>query len=386
MKTLYLHIGTPKTGTTTIQNFCLDNQKLLAQKGYYYPTFEYQFPHIKKYCNAHFLVAKLQDSDGWRNYDQEQKVAEEGMSQLLQFFEQYDNIILSDERIWNGGLSEDRNCWKRLQERIINKGVTIKVIVYLRRQDDYLFSWWNQHVKINRRDQAALSFTEVLETLPVIQLDYYTVLEQISAYVGKENIIVRIFDKKEFLKHSSDGSILADFLETLHLEYTDEYTIADPVKNPGLTKNNVEIKRLLNTLPNSYEMGQPLFYKILVEQSENNTTDKKTSMFSKEEHEQFLATYREGNAKIAKEYLGLNDLFEYSYHAEEKWNRNNDEFPADIIKFFGSTTLQLLQEIRKLEQRVQTQEHHINNLRYKLKHPAQAVFHKLYQHKESTKK
>lgn len=39
MKTLYLHIGTPKTGTSAIQIFCKDNQETLKKQGYYYPIF-----------------------------------------------------------------------------------------------------------------------------------------------------------------------------------------------------------------------------------------------------------------------------------------------------------------------------------------------------------
>ena len=36
MKTLYLHIGLPKTGTTSIQKFCMDNKKKLNDMGINY--------------------------------------------------------------------------------------------------------------------------------------------------------------------------------------------------------------------------------------------------------------------------------------------------------------------------------------------------------------
>ena len=35
MKTLYLHIGTPKTGTSALQYFCAGNRKILEEKGIY---------------------------------------------------------------------------------------------------------------------------------------------------------------------------------------------------------------------------------------------------------------------------------------------------------------------------------------------------------------
>ena len=40
MKTLILHIGTPKTGTTSIQNFCGLNRERLDELGIHYPLKE----------------------------------------------------------------------------------------------------------------------------------------------------------------------------------------------------------------------------------------------------------------------------------------------------------------------------------------------------------
>lgn len=36
MRTLYVHIGTPKTATTSIQMFCVENQKVLNKQSYSY--------------------------------------------------------------------------------------------------------------------------------------------------------------------------------------------------------------------------------------------------------------------------------------------------------------------------------------------------------------
>lgn len=37
MKTLYIHIGTSKTGTTSLQHFCTENEKLFEEQRYMYP-------------------------------------------------------------------------------------------------------------------------------------------------------------------------------------------------------------------------------------------------------------------------------------------------------------------------------------------------------------
>ena len=46
MRTLYVHIGTPKTATTSIQMFCVENQKVLNKQSYSYPLFFFFYSHV----------------------------------------------------------------------------------------------------------------------------------------------------------------------------------------------------------------------------------------------------------------------------------------------------------------------------------------------------
>ena len=48
MKTLYLHIGTPKTATTSLQHFCEENETIFKENNYCYPLFPRKFRHIQK--------------------------------------------------------------------------------------------------------------------------------------------------------------------------------------------------------------------------------------------------------------------------------------------------------------------------------------------------
>ncbi|MGN0155088.1 MAG: hypothetical protein ACI4A3_11625, partial [Lachnospiraceae bacterium] len=322
MKTLYLHIGTPKTATTAIQTFCWDNREVLEKHNYCYPMFEYQYFNAQKYRNGHFLVGKIIDENGVRQCEQEQVNIREGLEQIFQYFEQYDNVILSDEGIWNRSLLEDMRCWRLIHDEFVLKDIMVKVIVYFRRQDDFLFSWWNQQIKEGMHNSSVLSWDEVVETKPFIKMDYYDVLTKIAEQIGKENITVRLFDRKQF----AGGSIQADFLEAVGLHYTDEFQILTPMKNPSLTKNNIEIKRVLNMLPELEKKENDRFRKLLTQLSEGDTSDRTQSMFSEEEYRQFMESYNEGNRRIAQEYLGRDgDLFDDAYNAETKWDCQNDQ-------------------------------------------------------------
>jgi hypothetical protein len=64
MKTLYIHIGCPKTATTSIQYFCNENKEILSKNGVYFPIFEQKYKDVNPYRNGHFLIAHQYDSNG----------------------------------------------------------------------------------------------------------------------------------------------------------------------------------------------------------------------------------------------------------------------------------------------------------------------------------
>ena len=147
MKTLYIHIGTPKTGSTAIQFFCTENREILKKKGYCYPDFPYRYKGKSKRRNGVFLVGKYRDENGEWRVEEEEKIFSEGMSKIKELFKSFDNVILSDEGIWLATKSRKKELWKKLQKEAKSNDFEIKIIVYLRRQDEYAESNWNQRIK-----------------------------------------------------------------------------------------------------------------------------------------------------------------------------------------------------------------------------------------------
>lgn len=146
-KTLYIHVGTQKTGTTAIQGFLTDNREILREKGYAYPIFPYYYPRVSEERNAHFLVGRILDENGNRCKDIEQKNYREAMDYIVKLFEEVDYVVLSDEHIWQSTLRDYPFLWDDLKKESEKAGFRIKIIVYLRRQDDYAASLWNQIIK-----------------------------------------------------------------------------------------------------------------------------------------------------------------------------------------------------------------------------------------------
>jgi len=346
MNTLYLHIGTTKTGTTAIQGFCLDNQDVLNQKGYCYPElslqYKIQYKTISDRRNAHFMIAEPLDNPQSGSFRM-------GMDKVEEYFKTYPNVILSDEGIWSEPYEQRIALWRALKKEGKQHGFRVKIVVYLRRQDTYLISGWNQTIKSAVGDVVDEPWDEYVKRRPMIgKLDYAHNLGKLATILGRDNILVRRFEPKRF----SGGSIYSDFLKTIGLELTDEYRIAESVRNTGLTGNTHEIKRILNGLKGGNAVSQSFFRHALLSIADISEKNYPNSMFSREEAEEFLKAYEEGNRKVAQEYFGEDELFDSSIKDLPKWERNNPYMADDIIRFIGMCCLQLLERQEQMQQEI----------------------------------
>lgn len=372
MKTLYLHIGTPKTGTCAIQELCTLNQELLNRQGYFYPEFPYSYPGFGKRRNGLFLQRPI-TKDGVRQVEEERQRFLEGMDIIRKCFETYDNVILSDEGIWGASCENRRSIWPELKDYSVQHKFTVKIIVYLRRQDLFIDSLWRQRVKGsgNNRLKVILPWEEYAEDImEIAQLDYYAELEKLSSFFGRENVIARRFDRNYF----PNGMIQADFLELIGLKLTDEYVITKQSVNVSMSGNTCEIKRIINSLPDITDSEYNLLRKNLLDINIVFGSEYKSNMFSSQEAEAFMETYRQGNRKIAEKYMNEKDtdLFDMDFSGICKWKKDNPYLLDDIIRFTVENNVRLLRKMEK-ENAVLWKE--IDNLKSKLRHPLRTIVH-----------
>ncbi len=371
MKILHVHIGTPKTATTSIQTFCYENREQLAKQGYCFTLFPFVYPRVAKTRNGRFLGGKITGDNGKRLLEQERENYREGMRMVRELFQKYDHVILSDESIWRLMDSDRKDLWKKLKEEGEQGGFAIHAIVYLRRQDAFFSSLWNQSVKKNLYPDTYEAFAGSVDN--GLRLDYYEKLERMSAVIGKENVTVRRFEGGKFL----GGSIYADFLDAIGLELTDAYQIQKGVRNTGLYGNTHEIKRVLNALP---QMKDPLAQRFLVETlqecSEYSRQAYPCEMLSKEETAAFLERYIDQNRKVAEEYLHEpnTELFDDTVKDLPKWQRENPVMQDDLIRFIGISTILLYQENHQLKREVKALRKEAERLIRSIKHPFRTLF------------
>ena len=311
--TVYLHIGTPKTGSTSIQNFLYDNRDLLVEKGVFYPDMGFDYRNIVHSVNGHFLMNlhpnnKKCEKGYTKTYD-------EGFEKLYQMGEEHDKILLSEEKLWYWYRSDGpfEGFWRELKENLSSHDMDCRIIVYLRRQDSFMQSLWSQRIKAGIRKD---SFEEFLkEPYPN---DYYAYLSMLADIFGKDHIIARSFERSRF----KNGDLLEDFLDIFGLDIKDGFKVGNPEQNQKLEGSYLELRRMMGHLPEYaiHNVYPGFVFQKLQAKNYFNEDFKKYHPIDSDKLSAFLKSFDESNSLVAKEYLERDDgkLFDDSGIPEYK--------------------------------------------------------------------
>ena len=348
MKTLYLHIGTMKTGTTSFQQFLYRNRKVLEKKGYLFPIFDYQY--TKKWTrskkrNAMFMSAPLFTKKRERDHEAEHARFYEGMAVVAEAFRKYDNVILTDEVIWTNAHNFRPELWQELKQYADEHDFTVKIIVYFRRQDVYLDSYWNHTVKrLYSRD----SFQEFLvNKLDHATPDYAEGLKKILEYFPKESLVVHRFERSSF----PEGNVIYDFLEILGLKPDEGFSFSEKNANERLSANMVQAKLALNMVDGINPDEMVHFEKACLMVSNASDELYHADQITTEEKRALVESYQEGNAWIAEEFFhDGKPLFRDDYPENEVFRKDNPYETDDIVRFASSSDILLYRKIKELEQ------------------------------------
>ena len=345
MHTLVFHIGTPKTGTTSIQTFLYNNSEELKRYGWCYPPFNHiwyrmergwGYPNLKR----NGIVFRRSFMEDW---DRRKKMKLWGF--VRSYLRRY-NVIISEEWMW-GSLGIDLIKSLGVIKEICPN---IKIIVYLRRQDLFVDAWWNQKVKSGDLQVENIGIFKN-EKYVVESLDYYSIIHQIEGLIGKENLIVRVFEKESFIQ----GDLIKDFLASLEIP-VDWNRVKDNEKreNERLDEDLLAVKLEFNKTYAKY-ISEISRRSVTVQ---NNIVGakipdrKRFGYLSPEEREEIIKKYEEGNRIIAKDYLGREDgvLFRDRNVQIPVYNANLSEREKRIIHLFAKIAAEQDNKLEKLRQ------------------------------------
>jgi hypothetical protein len=233
-----LHIGTGKTGTTTIQSVLGRSRPALRAGGTLYPRTFGRVRHLA----FNFLVMpddELVRSPEWLRAGHDATdpaVLRRGLRRRLRRELEPDvrRLLISDEALYR----RDTATVKRARRFTDARGGSVRVVAYLRRQDEHLASNYQQVVKggeVSRMIGWAAS-----DLSPTY--DYHRNLSRWREHLAPEEFVVRPFEPDRFV----GGSLIDDFLDAAGLETTAADLEPAQRRNESLSAESVEVLRLLN--------------------------------------------------------------------------------------------------------------------------------------------
>ncbi len=303
LKTLYLHVGMDKTGTSAIQTFCYQNkEKILKNSGIYYSNtglwsdfshhlYAFSLLELAGYCNQDFITL---------------------CSKLEREASKYSTVLISSECLFKTTIKPQFDLFLSSLFSIFD---LVKVVVYVRRQDDWVES---------RYKHSIISGNEIaLDTLKKpFFCDYLQYIDKWGSQVGRENVIVRSFDKSRFYK----GSIFSDFMYSLGQEVLPLYDLPRADVNHSLNKTETEFKKYCNYLGLSKDSSDQLNVTLL--EMSSSSDGHKGDFLSTEERRGLIATYSSINEQIASKYMGGNVKGLFSNAVQD--DISDDEFEFNL--------------------------------------------------------
>lgn len=395
MKTLYIHIGTSKTGTTTIQTYCGINREQLKSKGVLFPIMPYHYDRITENRNGHFLYATIYEN-GVRNKEKEKQVLKQELDYIVDCFKDYDNVLLSEESIWWATATRRKGLWKYLQEHSQQNNYQVKIIVYLRRQDQFMMSRYNQIIKTDTGGgtQRFYEYFKDMNGKYKCVMNYRQRLDYMAKFFPKENIVVKRFDRSYFY----NGDLNADFLHILGVEIDDTFAELPKDENLGISVQSGELKRVLNRLGTmTFAENQKILQ--MLNECEELLPKREVSIMTTEHIEKFMKKFIDDNESIAVDYIGDGKpMFDYNYKKKPVWSYEDKNYHEEVILFFAKAidsvykeNIQLKKENERLNNNIEKINKQIENInqklnkeksysretRYLLKHPIKSFYNKV---------
>jgi len=243
----FLHIGTEKTATTTIQNFFDINRNLLLENGVVF-TQNAGKSNNHKLAGAAYNLDKrdgLTKSNGIHTDEQLadfQRMIVGKLKEELRSLERKHSdlktIVFSSEHIQSR--LTDINEVIRLKDILYGLGITdVSVIVYLRSPAEIANSLYSTAIKSG----ISLDAPPPPDDLYWNNIcNHKQTIERFATVFGQSAVIPKLFDKNEFV----NGSIIDDVLQETGIE-NDGYAVPQDA-NESLSVTGVSLLRRINDL------------------------------------------------------------------------------------------------------------------------------------------
>ena len=279
---LWLHIGTKKTGTTSLQHFLRGNETLLKKQGVVLPN---SFGTIEaRTLTQIFRKPGKPDlsAPAWALFCK--AIEEAGAAGM-------ESAVLSAESLVDLG----RRQVAALAARLGGMFSSIQIILYIRRQDRVAVSHYSTALRGGGVPEK--SFSDRLGTTQRAML-YGTLMTDWERAFGRKALVIRRF-APQFLV---DGDVIADFCSVIGVDHTRLSTL--PRENEALPGSSAVFLRFLNKLDREHDhVLRPVRARIVqaLERSDNYGIGLPKP--SRAEMAAFLQTFDAQNELVRRRYF-----------------------------------------------------------------------------------
>lgn len=310
MPVIFVHIGMQKTATTSLQTICSYNRQRLLNENILYPALQLQNP-VQRHSINHRLIAQRWLSALNAGYSA--TCSHYWREHLLPQFRQFPaaNVLLSAEMLWD--IRPEKASDERMRTMLTAfAGYQPKIVVYLRRQDWWLESMYNQRVKNGFESRPIRAF--VKDELEAGSADIHKKLTYWQTHFGRGNLTVRIFEPDRFIA----GNVIDDFFTQIGLTDFDALRIRMR-KNTRLRPELIKAKASLNPYIKWNVLRR--FVRMCFLSVQKIMPAGKQRLLPYELAVKIMERYDDGNRRVAKEFLGRKEDFLFSSlpHNETKW-------------------------------------------------------------------
>ncbi|MBB1296287.1 hypothetical protein [Pseudoalteromonas sp. SR41-7] len=294
MSKVVLHIGTEKTGTTSIQHFMSQNRQALLAKGIVYPN-------LGSRKDAHFdLVNSVHPLDnGGRHMEFLGPVTQPVdflWNKLEECINEHPNktIVLSAEH-FSSRLRE--HALKYIRDFFEKLSITPQIIIYLRPQADYIESSYSTEIKAG----SPKVFKKVMEQYQSqsLRYDYEQLIDLWSSFFNKDSINIIPYEKS-----SIGDDIRLNFLSAIGVTDLSGLDLAKAKLNKKWSNPMLEFARLANARMTHITGQQRLdFLTFAQEIIDIELKPQPSHLMTIEQYNEVMAYYESSNARMCKKYM-----------------------------------------------------------------------------------
>lgn len=329
MTKLILHIGLQKTGTTFLQQNFSGRAGQLRRAGIHYLSPQGNLPTSKVSAAHHWLVAAVRKMPN--SY-----IPEVPFSFLPRYVANLREKIERDEYPFALMSSENFSRMNDAEVAALGKcfdGINTEIVIYLRRQDIWIDSWYAQMVKTGRQVQLADMVSDMADFL-----DYQNLINRWAGQFGRQNIRIGLYEKLE-----TPAALWEDFFTLIGCPEAATIKLQEQSANVTLTP---QLTRFIEIAQQTTGYN-PRLRRFL--ESVNDQFEKVNALkFMPEKDAQaLLSTYAASNQEIAQEFFGRDQLF--SDMTVVGNDREQDLNIEDLANIIAGSNIALLKRISELE-------------------------------------